>query len=204
MRRTVLCGTRAVPALLVVLVALGGIQPRAAQGEGLQATRPVDGVLIARALAPALAADDDQEGDAAAPMGLYRGTVTDRRSGKPVAGAVVVFINEESGDTYESTSDANGVYEARLPAGEYVVDIRVGKKTYRSSGSFREEASGKRWVMDFTVGTKLTEKDVKIETTPRDVRIMQTEPRAPLEASKKKMEFWIFIGTVLGVAALSE
>lgn len=134
--------------------------------------------------------------------GAYRGKVTDRRGGDPVPGAVLVFTNEETGETFEATTDANGVYETRLPAGEYVVDIRVGKKTYRSSGTFKQEAEGK-WVMDFTVGTKLTEKDLRIETTPSDVRVVPTEARPPLEGSKKRMELLIFLGGVLGIAAVA-
>lgn len=145
-----------------------------------------------------------EEGAGGAPTGLYRGVVTDRRAGKPVPGAVVVFMNEDTGDTFETVTDEKGMYETRLPAGEYLVDIRVGKTIYRSAGTFREEAPGKRWVMDFTVGSKLTEKDLKIETTPTDIRVVSTEPRPPLEGSKKWMEFWIFLGGLVTVGALAD
>jgi len=150
------------------------------------------------------AANNAAEGDPGATTGIYRGTVTNRRSGKPVSGAVLLFQNEETGDVFEVTTGEDGAYEARLPAGEYIVDIRVGRKMYRSTGTFREEAKGKRWEMDFTVGSKLTDKDLKIATTPRDIRVIQTEPRPPLEPSRKLTEFLIFIGGLLGVAALSE
>jgi hypothetical protein len=136
-------------------------------------------------------------------LGVYRGTVSDRRSGKPVAEAVVIFINEETGESFQTTTGEDGRYQIELPEGEYIVDIQVGRKIYRSSGSFREEASGKSWVMDFTVGSKLTEKDLKIRTTPEDVRLIPTEPRPPLEPSRKMAEFFIFLGGILGVAALA-
>jgi hypothetical protein len=158
-------------------------------------------------LLPAPAQVDDLEESEEVPAeqtGLYRGVVTNRKSGKPVKDAVVIFMNEETGDIFEITTDSKGAYEARLPAGEYLVDIRVGRKTYRSTGTFREEAVGKRWVMDFTVGSKLTEKDVKISTTPSNIRIIPTEPRPPLEPSRKMTELWIFIGGLLSVAALSD
>jgi len=176
MRRKANSGTRGFAALLVLMLSSAGAGAR---------TGPEEAV-------------------AAAGMGIYRGTVTERKSGNAVAGAVLVFINEKTNDTFEAVTDAKGVYEARLPAGEYVVDIRVGKKTYRSTGTFREEDPGKRWVMDFTVGTKIAEKDFKIVTNPKDIRVLPAEPRPPLDPSRKKMELFIFLGGVLGVAALSE
>lgn len=136
-------------------------------------------------------------------VGIYRGTVLDRKKKRPVPGALVIFLNEESGESIQTTTDEKGNYEVELPEGEYIVDIQVGKKVYRSTGSFREEADGRRWVMDFTVGSKLTEKDLKIATTPRDVRLIPTEPRPPLEPSRKMTEFWIFLGGVIVVGALA-
>ncbi len=136
-------------------------------------------------------------------LGIYRGTVTDRRSGKPVPEALVIFINEASGESFQTSTGKDGKYEIDLPEGEYIVDIQVGRKVYRSSGSFREEATGRRWVMDFTVGSKLTEKDLKIRTTSEDVKLIPTEPRPPLEPSRKRAEFLIFLGGLLGVAALA-
>jgi hypothetical protein len=136
-------------------------------------------------------------------MGVYRGKVTDRKGGKPVDDATVVFTNEGSNETYEARTDKGGLYEVQLPAGEYVVDIKVGRKIYRSTGTFKEEATGKRWTMDFTIGTKLTEKDFKIETSPKNIRVIQAEPRPPLEASKKWMEFFIFVGGLAAIGALA-
>jgi hypothetical protein len=136
-------------------------------------------------------------------VGVYRGTVTNRKNGKAVAGAVVIFLNEASGESYQRTTGDDGGYEIQLPEGDYIVDIQVGRKVYRSSGTFREEADGRRWVMDFTIGSRLTEQDLKIATTATDVRLIPTEPRPPLEPSRKLKEFLIFLGGVLGVAALS-
>jgi len=185
MHRTADHVARAVVALLVLLVLPAGAW---AQSGG------------AAAMAPAA---EGESGANAAGTGLYRGTVTDRRSEKPVEGATIVFLNERTNDSFEAKTDDKGLYEIRLPAGEYVVDIKVGRKIYRSTGTFKEEAAGRRWVMDFTIGTKLTEKDLKIETTPRDIRIVQAEPRPPLAASKKWREFFIFIGGLAVVGALA-
>ena len=195
--RSVNHGARALLALIGLLSA-GGALPAAATGEG-----PGGGGEPAAAIAPAAPAAVEGGGASAGGTGIYRGVVTDRRSGKPVSGASVVFTNEETGETFESSTGESGQYEVRLPAGEYVVDIKVGRKTYRSTGTFREEATGKRWAMDFTIGTKLTEKDLKITTTPKDIRVIQAEPRPPLEGSKKWLEFFIFIGGLAAVGALA-
>ena len=194
--------SRALSTLLVLLLGVGGsgvgfageaAAPAAASPGGDPAVEPA-----VEAAVPA------EGGGTEVPTGTYRGVVSDRRSGKPVPGAVVVFMNEESGETFETTTDATGGYEVHLPPGDYVVDIRVGKTVYRSNGTFREEAGGKRWTMDFTVGSKLTEKDLKIETTPRDIRVVATEPRPPIEGSKKMMEFLLFLGGLIAVGALAE
>jgi hypothetical protein len=176
-------------ALLILSLASGGFAAPALASAGPPAVAP---------------APEGEQGESALRTGLYRGTVTNRKSGKPVVGAVVIFLDEETGEAFQIATNDKGEYEINLPAGEYIVDIQVGRKTYRSSGTFREEADGKRWVMDFTVGSKLTEKDLKIQTTPKDVRLVATEPRPPLEPSRKLAEFLIFIGGVIGVAALSD
>ncbi|MBI3448563.1 MAG: carboxypeptidase regulatory-like domain-containing protein [Acidobacteria bacterium] len=194
--RSVLHEVRALGALVVLLLAGGGL-PAAATADSLDPAAPP-----AASSAPA-PPDTVESGGSAAGTGVYRGVVTDRRSGKAVSGASVVFTNEETGEAYQAATGDAGQYEVRLPAGEYVVDIKVGRKTYRSTGTFREEAAGKRWTMDFTIGTKLTEKDLKITTTPRDIRVIQAEPRPPLEGSKKWLEFFIFIGGLAAVGALA-
>jgi len=187
---------RAPAALLVCLLASAGSGP-ILMADDEAPPSPPPAAMAAPAPTDAAAEDPGAE------TGVYRGVVTNRKAGKPVEGAVLVFLNENTGDVFEVTTDEKGEYEAYLPAGEYVVDIRVGRKTYRSTGTFREEASGKRWVMDFTIGSKLTDKDLKIETTPSNIRVIQTEPRPPLEPSRKLTEFLIFIGGLIGVAALS-
>ena len=206
---------RVVPALLALLLASAGAWARPA---GTSSANPRSGEepepssagreIASWEMAPASPAAPEgaaeaQEAGTNAGMGLYKGKVSDRKGGKPVSDAVVVFTNEESNETYEARTDDNGLYEVQLPAGEYVVDIKVGRKTYRSTGTFKEEAAGKRWSMDFTIGTKLTEKDFKIETTPRNIRVIQAEPRPPLEASKKWMEFFIFVGGLAVIGALA-
>ena len=196
----------ALSALLVLLIASAGVPVGAAGGN-----EPPAAVSSADGLAAALTSTDSPEGAspgtqtaASVPTGLYRGKVTERRSGKPVEGAVLVFMSEETGESFEAVTDKTGAYETRLPAGEYLVDIKVGKKVYRSAGTFREEATGKRWVMDFTIGSKLTERDLKIETTPKDIRVVATAPRPPLEPSRKMLEFWIFLGGLIAVGALAD
>lgn len=197
-------GTFVLLALLMLPAGAGSMAGDSAAGRPSAAALPanLDGSATTT-LAAAAPTPEGESGAGAPGMGTYRGTVIDRRSTKPVENATIVFINEETSDSFEAVTDAQGAYEIHLPTGQYVVDIKVKKKIYRSTGTFREEASGKRWVMDFTVGTKLTEKDFKIETTPRDIRLMPTEPRPPLEASKKLMEFFIFIGGLAVVGALA-
>lgn len=197
--------TRVLAALLISLVAFAGSGRLLGAAEAAPAGAPTAPPPPPE---PAQAGQETvvESGDAidTARTGLYRGVVSNRRSGKPVEGAVLVFMNEETGDTFEVTTDENGTYQVRLPAGEYIVDIRVGRKVYRSTGTFREEASGKRWVMDFTIGSKLTDRDLKIQTSARDIRVIPTEPRPPLEPSRKLTEFLIFLGGVIGVAALAD
>jgi len=192
-------------ALVVVLMAAGpGLYAAEGGSSDDRQAPPADLAPAVADRAPAPEAESAGPVPAASSgMGVYKGTVIDRRSGKPVEGATVVFINEETSETRDAVTEADGSYQVELPAGEYVVDIKVGRKTYRSTGTFREEASGKRWVMDFTIGTKLTERDLKIETTPRDIRVLPAEPRPPLQASKKLMEFFIFIGGLAVVGALA-
>lgn len=203
MQRRAIHGSRALSALLVLLMAPAGAGARSG-GSAPPSTQDAESSGAPGAALPLLAPAPQPEASAGVTgTGVYRGTVTDRRSGKPVNGGTIIFLNEETNQSFEAKTDEKGYYEVHLPAGEYVVDIKVGRKAYRSTGTFKEEAKGQKWVMDFTIGTKLTEKDLKITTTPRDIRVIQAEPRPPLEASKKWMEFFIFVGGLAVVGALA-
>ncbi len=205
MQRLGQTATRALAVLLISLVAFAGSGRLLGAAVAAPAAAPTPAAPPPEP-APAGQETEVESGETVdtARTGLYRGVVSNRRSGKPVEGAILVFMNEETGDAFQVSTDENGAYEVRLPAGEYIVDIRVGRKVYRSTGTFREEASGKRWIMDFTVGSKLTERDLKIQTTPSDIRVIPTEPRPPLEPSRKLTEFLIFLGGLIGVAALAD
>lgn len=136
-------------------------------------------------------------------LGHYRGTLTESRSGKPIAGAQLIFTDVRTDEFYTAVTDKDGKYEVRMPVGEYRVKINVGKKSYGGTGNFREEVPGKVWALDFVLSSKLTDQDFQLEATPTEVTIkpvyVEVPPRDP-----HWMEFWIFMAGIAAVAALAE
>lgn len=165
--------------------------------------------IVAAAMQDSEAATEDIQiqaedvAEEATGYGLYSGTLTSRRSGKPIPQAHLTFRQVEGEKEFRVDTDDEGRYEIRMPTGRYLVEIRIGKKTYGGSGTFREEVPGKRWALDFVISRKLTDQNFELEALPGQTEVHPVYvPPPPYDPHW--WEFLVFIGTVAGIAALAE
>lgn len=212
-----------VAAVVLVFVSMQGVGASATSQAGLTpietsgAPQAPEG-LDASTGGPAPAAGPEGAAPSADARGYYRGRVTNARSGKPVPGAALFFMPRAAGEErllscrsgdyagvelYQASTDPNGEYEIRMPTGAYRAAIRVGKKCYKGSGSFREVEPGKSWILDFVIEGRFTESDFEIVTDPLATGIKLVEPPPPPPVRWWK-EFLGFLGGLAAVAALSE
>src|SRR5262244_720329 len=61
---------------------------------------------------------------AAPEMGTIKGAVT--LSSRPIQGVSLAFVDLASGNIYRATSEQTGAFEARVPAGRYVLTTENG------------------------------------------------------------------------------
>lgn len=106
---------------------------------------------------------------AAARAQTLRGTVTDRATQGPVAGATVILVTPDSQQVASGISDDNGAFTVTAAPGEYMVTVQRIGYAYFIDGPIRLRANGFA-----SVNLSLTPQAIAVDTL--GVRVEQQDP----------------------------